>query len=66
MKRKRNVCLFLFVVLILVFPSCHPAYVSDVKPNMTKEEVVSLWGETNLITYRDVNGRSVETWNIIF
>jgi hypothetical protein len=66
MERKRIICLSLFVVLILIFSSCHPRYVSDIKPNMTKEEVVSLWGKTDLITYRNVNGRSLETWEYYF
>ena len=33
MERKRIICLFLFVVLILVFSACHPRHVSDIKPN---------------------------------
>jgi hypothetical protein len=66
MKRKRIIGLFFFVVLILVFSSCHPRYVSDVKPNMTKEEVVSLWGNPGPITYKNVNGRSIETWEYYF
>ena len=66
MERKRIICLFLFVVLILIFSSCHPRRVSDVKLAMTKEEVVSLWGQTNLITYKTVNGTTLETWEYHF
>jgi hypothetical protein len=66
MKRKRIICLLLFVVLILVFSACHPRHVSDIKQNMTKEEVASLWGRTPLITYRTVNGKAVETWEYYF
>jgi hypothetical protein len=69
MKRRRIIGLFFFVVLILVFSSCHPryvSYVSDVKPNMTKEEVVSLWGKADLINYKTVNGRNIETWEYYF
>jgi hypothetical protein len=66
MERKRIICLFLFVVIILVFSSCHPRHVSDIKPNMTKEEVVSLWGKTDLITYKPVNGKTIETWEYHF
>ncbi len=33
---------------------------------MTKEEVVSLWGRTPLITDRTVNGRPTETWEYHF
>jgi hypothetical protein len=66
MERKRIVYLFLVAVLILVFSSCHPRHVSDIKPNMTKEEVVSLWGKTDYITHRPVNGKTIETWEYHF
>jgi hypothetical protein len=66
MGRKRIIYLFLFVVLILIFSSCHPRHVSDIKPNMTKEEVVSLWGKTDLISYGTANGRATETWEYHF
>ena len=68
MKSKRTLCLFLFLFLlpILVFSSCHPRYVSDIKPAMTKEEVVVLWKKTGLTTYKIVNGRSIETWEYYF
>ncbi len=58
--------IFLFIILILVFSSCHPRHVSDIKPNMTKEEVMSFWGKTDLITYKTVNGKTVETWEYHF
>lgn len=66
MKRERIVCLLSLVALILIFSSCHPRHVSDIKPNMTKEEVVSFWGKTDLITYRPVNGRTLEIWEYHF
>ena len=66
MEKKKIICLFLFVVLILVFSSCHPRLISDIKPAMTKEEVVSLWGQTNLITYETTKGTTLETWEYHF
>jgi hypothetical protein len=66
MERKRVICLFLFVVLILIFSSCHPRHVSNIKLAMTKKEVVSLWGRTDLITYKTVNGTTLETWEYHF
>ena len=63
---KRIICLLVSVVLIFFFSSCHPRHVSDIKPNMTKEEVASLWGRTPLVTYRTVNGKAVETWEYHF
>jgi len=66
MKKKRIGYVFLFIVLILVFSSCHPRHASDIRPNMTKEEVVSLWGKTDLITHNTVDGKTVETWEYHF
>ena len=66
MESKRIVCLFLFVVLILVFSSCHPRHVSDIRPAMTKEEVMALWGKTDLITYKTDNGKAFEIWEYHF
>ncbi len=66
MERERIFFLFLSVVLILFFYSCHPRHVSDIKPNMTKKEVVSLWGKTPLITQGTVDGRPTETWEYHF
>ena len=66
MRRKRMVYLLLFAVLILIFSSCHPRHVSDIRPNMTKEEVASLWGKTPLITHRTANGKTTETWEYHF
>jgi len=58
--------LSLFVVLILISSSCHPRRVSDIRPNMTKEEVVSSWGRTDLIAYKTTNGITLETWEYHF
>ena len=66
MKRKRGVCLLLFVVFILFFSGCHPRYVSDIKPSMTKDQVASLWGRTPLISSRTTNGGTTETWEYHF
>jgi hypothetical protein len=66
MERKKVICLFLFAVLILVFSSCHPRRVSDIKSKMTKEEVASLWGKTPLITSKTENEKTVETWEYHF
>ncbi len=66
MGRKRIIGLFLFVVIILILSSCHPRQASDIKPNMTKTEVVSLWGGTPLISYKTVNGKTYETWEYHF
>ena len=66
MERKKIIRLFLFVLLIPVLFSCHPRHVSDIRTNMTKDEVVSLWGPTNLITHKTTNGTTFETWEYHF
>jgi hypothetical protein len=66
MEKKKVICLFLFVVLILVSSSCQTRNISDIKPAMTKEKVVSLWGPTNLITYKNADGFTLEIWEYHF
>jgi hypothetical protein len=66
MRKERITFLCLFVVLILISTSCHPRHVSDIRPNMTKKEVVSSWGRTDLISYKTTNGITLETWEYRF
>jgi hypothetical protein len=66
MERKKIIYLFLLAALFLVFSSCHPRHVSDIKPSMTKEEVASLWGKTPLITHGTIDGKTIETWEYHF
>jgi hypothetical protein len=66
MKRKRIIYLLFLVAFILIVSSCHPRHVSDIRPNMTKEEVVSLWGKTDLITFKTIDERTTETWEYHF
>ena len=66
MERKQWIHLFLLVALFLLLVSCHTRRVSDIKPNMTKEEVASLWGRTPLVTHKTVDGKTVEIWEYHF
>lgn len=66
MERERMSWVVLFVVFMLVISSCHPRQYSDVKLGMTKEDVTSLWGPTYLITYKPINGTTLETWEYHF
>ena len=67
MKKKKIIYLFLFVVLILVLSSCHSRSITDIKPAMTKEQVISLWGSTNLISHKNVEGLGdMEIWEYHF
>ena len=66
MKNKKMFCLFLFVCLGLVLSSCQSHNISDIKPAMTKEDVISLWGRTNFITYKNADGFSHEIWEYHF
>ena len=66
METKKIIYLILLVALSLIFSSCHPRHVLDIKTNMTKEEVASLWGKTPLVTHRTVDGKAVEIWEYHF
>jgi hypothetical protein len=67
MEKKKIVCLFLLVSLVLVFSSCHSRSITDIKPAMTKEKVISLWGPTNLMTHKNVDGLGdLEVWEYHF
>jgi len=67
MEKKKIVCLFLLVFLVFVFSSCHSRSITDIKPAMTKEKVISLWGPTNLMTHKNVDGLgAVEIWEYHF
>ena len=66
MNRGKIAVLFLFVVSALILSSCHPRHISDIKPNMTKQEVVALWGETSHITYKTADGKDYEVWEYHF
>jgi hypothetical protein len=63
---KRVTCLILLVFLVLVLSSCQPRHVADVKLGMTKDDVTALWGPTELVTYKRVNGTTLETWEYHF
>jgi hypothetical protein len=67
MEKKKIVCLFLLVFLVLIFSSCHTRSMTDIKPAMTKEQVISLWGTTNLISHKNVEGLGdLEIWEYHF
>jgi hypothetical protein len=67
MEKKKIICLFLFAVLILAFSSCSTRSIGDIKPAMTKEKVIALWGTTNLISRKNVEGLGeVEIWDYHF
>jgi hypothetical protein len=66
MENRKIVCLFLFVFLTLVLSSCQSHNISDIKPAMTKENVISLWGRTNFITYKNADGFTLEIWEYHF
>ncbi len=64
---EKIVSLFLLLLLILVFSACHSRSMTDIKPAMTKEKVISLWGPTNLISHKNVEGLGeLEIWKYHF
>jgi hypothetical protein len=67
MEKKKIICLLLFVFLILVSSSCQTRNISDIQPAMTKEKVISLWGPTELISHKNVEGLGdLEIWEYHF
>ena len=67
MEKKKIICLFLFVMLVLISSSCQSRQITDIKPAMTKEKVISLWGSTNLMSRKNVEGLGdVEIWEYHF
>ena len=64
MKKKKIICLFVF--FMLVFSSCASRSISAIRPAMTKEQVISAWGTTNLITYKNADGYTLEIWEYNF
>jgi hypothetical protein len=67
MEKKKVVCLFLFVVHVLAFSSRHSRSITNIKPAMTKKQVISLWGSTNLISHKNVEGLgAIEIWEYHF
>ncbi len=66
MKKKKIVCLFLMVALVLIFASCHSRKITDIKPTMTKEQVISLWGATNRMYHKNADGFVFEVWEYHF
>ena len=66
MKRKKGICLFLFMGFILALSGCHPRYVSDIKLNMTKDQVASQWGKTPVVSSRTTDSGTTETWEYHF
>jgi hypothetical protein len=63
MGRKMIVWVFLLAVLI---SSCSTRQITDIKPAMTKNEVISAWGATNLVTFKQAEGMTLEIWEYHF
>jgi hypothetical protein len=63
---RKIICLFLLIISVLVLSSCHPRRISDIRSNMTKEEVVSLWGKTPLMTTKTADGKTFDVWEYHF
>jgi hypothetical protein len=66
MEKRKIICLFLFAILIFIFCSCHSRRPTDIKHGMRKEQVIALWGETGLISHKNINGTSLEIWEYHF
>jgi len=66
MEKKKIICIFLFIVLAFVFSSCQSRQITDIKPAMTKEKVISLWVSTNRMYQKNADGFVFEVWEYHF
>ena len=66
MERRRIIYLFSLVALILVFSSCHPRHVSDIKQNMTKKKWPPCGGGQILLVLGLLMGKLLKPGNITF
>jgi hypothetical protein len=64
--RRRVLLILLFAFVTLSSYSCHVRYPSDIRPGMTKEDVIRAWGGTYLITHQIRQGKQVEVWEYHF
>jgi hypothetical protein len=65
MKDKVIIALLL-VWMALFLASCHVRQPSEIRPGMTKEEVVRAWGGTYYPTQQIREGKQVEVWEYRF
>jgi len=56
----------LIIVCLLFLFSCAHRTPSQIRPDMTKEEVIRLWGETELVTYQRIQDKTIEIWEYHF
>lgn len=64
--RKQLIFTLVFVWVTLFLISCHVRYPSDIRPGMTMEDVIRVWGRTYLITHQIREGKQVEVWDYHF
>jgi hypothetical protein len=64
--RKKVVFTLLLVWMALFLASCHVRHPSDIRPGMTREDVIRAWGETYLITHQMREGKQLEVWEYHF
>jgi uncharacterized protein (DUF1330 family) len=60
--RRQLIFILVLIWAALVLASCHPRHASDIRPGMTKEDVVRTWGAKYLIR----EGKPYETWEYHF
>jgi hypothetical protein len=64
--RKKVIFSLLSVWMVLLLASCHVRHPSDIRPGMTKEDVIRAWGGTYLPTQQIREGKQVEVWEYRF
>jgi len=64
--RKKVIFTLLSVWMVLVLASCHVRHPYDIRPGMTKEDVLRTWGGTYLPSQQVREGKQVEVWEYRF
>ena len=64
--KKKVILGFLSVWTVLLLVSCHVRHPYDIRPGMTKEDVIRAWGGTYLPSQQIRDGKQVEVWEYRF
>ena len=64
--KKKVILSLLSIWMVLLLASCHVRHPSDIRPGMTKEDVVRVWGGTYYPTQQIRDGKQVEVWEYQF
>jgi len=64
--RKKVIFALLLMAMIFLLASCHVRRPADIRPGITKEDVIRVWGGTYYPTQQIREGKQVEVWEYQF